>query len=199
MKQTLLAALALTASLAASSAAAVTFHVAPDGSDQWSGRLQKPNGDRTDGPLASLQAARDAVRRFKAAEPPNEPVEVVVADGQYRLVQPLVFTPDDSGTEAAPMVYRAAPGAKPVFSGGRPITGFKAGGDGLWTVRVPGAAEAQWTFEQHWVNGRRATRARSPNKFYFHMAGKVAQGVDPATGKEADLGRRAFIARPDDL
>jgi hypothetical protein len=31
------------------------------------------------------------------------------------------------------------------------------------------------------------------------MAGKVLEGVDPNTGKEADLTRRAFVARPDDI
>ncbi len=32
-----------------------------------SGKLTKPNANRTDGPLASLAGARDAVRKLKAA------------------------------------------------------------------------------------------------------------------------------------
>ncbi len=35
---------------------AVTFHVSPQGNDAWSGRHERPNQDRTDGPLASLRA-----------------------------------------------------------------------------------------------------------------------------------------------
>jgi 3D (Asp-Asp-Asp) domain-containing protein len=183
----------------ASVASAATFHVAPDGNDQWSGRLEKPNAGKTDGPLASLAGARDAVRKLKAAGPLKEPVKVVVADGLYTLAETLTLAPEDSGTQAAPVTYEAAPGARPVFSGGRRITGFKAGADGLWTAQIPDAAAGNWTFEQLFVNGRRAVRARSPNKFYFHMAGKVLKGVDPATGQEADLSARAFVARPDDL
>ena len=51
---------------------AETLYVAPDGNDAWSGRLARPNAGRTDGPLASLQGARDAIRSQKAAAPwPN--------------------------------------------------------------------------------------------------------------------------------
>ena len=56
-----------------------------------------------DGPLKSLQAARDAIRALKAKGPLAEPVRVVVADGVYRMSEPLVFTPEDSGTEKSPV------------------------------------------------------------------------------------------------
>jgi len=175
------------------------FYVAPDGNDQWSGRLAKPNADKTDGPLASLAGARDAVRKLKAKGPIEKPVTVVVAGGEYALAETVVFGPEDSGTQAAPIRYVAQAGAKPVFSGGRRITGFTAGADGLWTVKVPDAGHGKWTFEQLWVNGRRAVRARSPNTFYYYMAGKVASGIDPLTGKEANLASRAFVARKADV
>jgi len=41
------------------------LHVSPGGDDGWSGRLERPNEGRTDGPLASLIGARDAVRRAR--------------------------------------------------------------------------------------------------------------------------------------
>ncbi|MBM4085531.1 MAG: hypothetical protein FJ272_12130, partial [Planctomycetes bacterium] len=132
----------------------LTLHVAPDGKDAWSGRLERPNAAKTDGPLASLKGARDAVRRLKAQGPLTQPVRVMVAGRNYALAEPLVFTPEDSGTEQAPVSYEAAPGAKPVFSGGRSITGFKRGADGVWTAHVPEVAAGRWYFEQLFVNGR---------------------------------------------
>jgi hypothetical protein len=39
-----------------------TFYVSPDGRDAWSGRLATPNSSRSDGPFATLEAARSAVR-----------------------------------------------------------------------------------------------------------------------------------------
>ena len=151
------------------------------------------------GPLASLEEARDAIRRLKADGPLREPVTVVVADGAYTLERPWLLTPEDSGTQACPIRYEAAPGAHPIFSGGRRITGFQPGEGGLWTARLPDAAAGTWSFEQLFVNGRRATRARSPNTFYYYMLRKVTYGVDPLTGQRADLSHRAFVARADDI
>jgi hypothetical protein len=178
---------------------AETLHVAPDGKDGWSGRLARPNTDRSDGPLASLQGARDAIRKLKATATLREPLQVLIADGTYPLSETLVFTPEDSGTQACPIRYLAAPGSRPVFSGGRPITGFQPRDDGNWLAHVPAVAAGNWYFEQLWVNGRRATRARSPNKFYYYVANGLEYGVDPATGQSAKLSNRAFRARPEDL
>jgi hypothetical protein len=178
---------------------AATLHVAPTGNDAWSGRVAVPNADKTDGPLATLAGARDAVRKLKAQGPLAEPVQIVVADGVYPMNEALVLTPADSGSAACPISYEAAPDAAPRFTGGRPVTGFTRGADGVWTARVPEVAAGQWYFEQLWVNGRRAVRARSPNKFYYHIAAKVNRGVDPATGQEADLTNRAFRARAENI
>ncbi|MEW6303135.1 MAG: right-handed parallel beta-helix repeat-containing protein [Verrucomicrobiota bacterium] len=183
----------------ASPARALTLYVAPGGNDQWSGRSAEPNAQRTDGPVASLAGARDAIRRLKSAGPLNEPVRVVVADGAYHLAAPVVFTPQDSGTAQAPITYEAAPRARPVFSGGRVISGFKPGADGVWTAEIPDVKAGRWYFEQLFVNGRRATRARTPNKFYHYLAGKVTTNIDPLTGKEADLSNRAFRVNAADI
>lgn len=178
---------------------ALTLYVAPDGNDSWSGLLPRPNAERSDGPLASLRGARDAIRTLKSGGPLAKPVRVVVAEGTYLLTEPIIFTPEDSGTSRCPITYQAAPGARPVFDGGRVIRGFKRGEDGLWTATLSEVAAGKWYFEQLFVNGRRAVRARSPNKFYYYTAQKVGYGTDPATGEAADLANRAFVARPGDI
>lgn len=177
---------------------AITFYIAPNGNDSWSGKLAQPNADQTDGPFASLQGARDAVRRLKADGGLNAPVEIIIADGVYSIDEPVTFTPEDSGTEEFPITYKAAPGAKPVFSGGKAITGFTPGEDGIWTANIPEVAAGEWYFEQLWVNGQRATRARTPNKFYYYMGGKVGTGIDPDTGESTNLENRAFKVRSED-
>ncbi len=171
------------------------LYVAPDGNDAWSGTLARPNARRTDGPLASLPGARDALRRLRTRGAQKAPVRVTIAGGTYFLKEPVVFAPQDSGTAQAPVVYEAAPGAKPIFTGGRRIAGFRPGPDGVWTARVP----ADWRFEQLWVNGRRAVRARTPNRFYFYTAGNVSAGVDPLTGQTTNLAGRAFRAHAEDI
>ncbi len=186
----------LAAALAACAGApAMNLYVSPDGRDTWSGRLPAANADRTDGPLASLAGARDRVRALKAAGPLHEPVEVRFASGEYRLTAPVRFGPNDSGTQAAPITYAAAPGARPIFTGGRRVEGWQVGADGRWRTKVA----AGTPFEQLWVNGQRAVRARTPNKFYHHVLGQVDHGIDPLTGQAADLSHRAFTARRQDI
>ena len=189
----------LVCAIFAGAAMAATLHVSPGGQDTWSGKLAQPNAERTDGPLASLAGARDAVRRVKAAGPLTEPVRVIFAEGRYPTTQPVRLEPADSGTDAFPIRYEAAAGAKPVISGGVAITGFKQAEKGVWAVDLPQIRAGQPRFEQLFINGRRAVRARSPNTLYYYMADKVASGIDPATGASADMSRRAFIARPGDI
>ncbi|MDZ7617912.1 MAG: hypothetical protein U1E05_12985, partial [Patescibacteria group bacterium] len=180
-------------------AGAVTLHVAPDGNDGWTGRLERPNAEGTDGPLASMAGARDAVRALKSKQPLATPVRVLFADGVYPALETVTFTVEDSGTEACPITYEAAPGAKPIFSGGKRIGGFQPGEGGVWQARIPEVADGKWLFEQLWVNGRRATRARSPNAFYYYTPESAGYGIDPDTGKAGVLNHRAFRARAEDI
>jgi len=104
--------------LATAPAAATTIYVSPNGNDKWSGRIAEANSRKTDGPLASLLAARDAIRKLKSTSPDGKlasSATVIVAGGRYEMRQTLVLTNFDSGTEKCPVVYRAADGAKPVF------------------------------------------------------------------------------------
>ena len=96
-------------------AAPVTLHVSPQGDDAWSGTLPTPNAAGDDGPLASLHAAREAVRNLKQDGMLPGPVRVVIAEGVYELTRPVTFTPEDSGSEDCPVVYAGLPGA--VISG----------------------------------------------------------------------------------
>ncbi|MFO0788143.1 MAG: right-handed parallel beta-helix repeat-containing protein [Pirellulales bacterium] len=177
-------------------ARAANFYVAPTGDDGWSGQLARPNASNSDGPLASLTGARDAIRRFKSTTKSGEEVKVIIADGEYQLLQPLVLEPQDSGTSSGDISYEAAEGAHPVFTAGRKITGFQASADGNWTAQVPEVAAGKWYFEQLWVNGRRAIRARSPNKFYYYVNGHAAPGAD---GKPSKPANQAFRGNSADL
>ncbi len=114
---------------AAAEAGGATYYVATGGNDQWSGTLAEPNADKSDGPLATLEAARDAIRqRKRAGGLPAGGVTVAVRGGTYSIAKPLELASQDSGTEAAPIVYRAQPGEVVRLAGGplvgdwRPVT-----------------------------------------------------------------------------
>ena len=42
-----------------------TVYVSPSGNDSWSGKLSAPNKAGTDGPVATLERARDAARTIR--------------------------------------------------------------------------------------------------------------------------------------
>jgi parallel beta-helix repeat protein len=154
-----------------------TLHVSPTGNDAWSGQRPQVTPGRTDGPLASLAAARDAVRRLRAAAP-DEPVNVLFAGGEYEITETVTFTPADSGTKSAPIRYLAMPGKQVVFRGGRRIKDWQAAGPGLYVADLPEVREGTWTFRQLFADNVRQTRARCPNvdptdprrKGFFYVA-----------------------------
>ncbi len=124
------------------------------------------------GPITSLAVARDAVRQARAGGDQSA-ARVVVADGIYALTEPVVFEPQDSG-----LSFEAAPGAKPVITGGRKIAGWREEG-GLWVANVDPA----WRFEALWINGERATRARTPNKGFVQATGQPTELLPGVTSK----------------
>jgi len=149
------------------------FYVAPNGNDSWSGRLPEPNKAVDDGPFATLDYARQAVRELLQAQAEGKegPIMVQVRGGEYLLSEPVVFTPEDSGTATCPITYEAYPGETPIFSGGKRITGFKRGEGELWVVEIPEVKAGEWYFRQLYINGERMSRARLPQEGYYKVAG----------------------------
>ena len=167
---------------------ALDLHVATDGNDAWSGKLARPNVARTDGPLASLEGARLAVR--KLPRPLTESVQVVFATGTYRLAKTVSFDAADGGDATHPIAYVAATGADVVLSGGRELPPFQPGKAGRWELRTPEGTE---TFEQLWVGDRRAVRARSHGQGYSFL-----QGMESET-KAGEAYRQKLNVDPKDL
>ena len=169
------------------SPAPVRLYVAPDGNDGWSGRRARRKPRTTDGPFATVARARDAIRDLRRAEgEPTRPVEVCIRGGTYALDEPLVLTPEDSGSERCPVTYKALGREKPVLSGGTRITGWKAttvNGHRAWQARLPDVkkgkpgrrslGEGGWYFRQLFVNGQRRPRTRLPRTGLYHFAGLV--------------------------
>ena len=100
------------------------FYLSPQGSDTWSGTLARPNAKGTDGPFASLERARDAVRELKKSK--SDDIVVFVREGTYSLTRTVVFGVEDSGEGESTVTYAAYPGDTPVFSSGREIKGWKS-------------------------------------------------------------------------
>ena len=147
--------------------------VAPNGNDAWCGTLPDPAANGKDGPLATVTRARDVLRERREKDGLRQ---VLIRWGTYFLSEPLVFEPRDSGTESAPVIYRAYPGETPILSGGERITGWRectVHGQRCWMAELPDVKAGKWTFTQLFVNGERRWRPRLPKTGFFHFADRV--------------------------
>ncbi|MDY7109961.1 MAG: right-handed parallel beta-helix repeat-containing protein [Planctomycetota bacterium] len=174
----------------AAPAPAAAFFVSPAGDDAWSGTAADPARDGSDGPFATLERARAAVRELLADGPPDRPIVVALRGGFYELARPIVFTPDDSGAPRAPVSYRAYRGEQPILSGGRRLGGWRIARDGRWRLTLPRAADREWTFSQLWVDDQRRFRPRLPARGYRRIAGEIGPS-EAAAGRGHDRFRFA--------
>ncbi len=173
-----LALAAFSLNLALCSAAPTALYVSPDGNDAWSGRLERPASDRKDGPKATLASALEAGRRVKGEGKAADGLTIFIRGGVYSLAEPVRLLPQDSGIDSArPLTLQAYGGERPVFSGGRRITGWRKveGKPGLWQTEIPEVRNGQWYFRQLFINGERMQRARTPNEGYFRIEGGSPQ------------------------
>ena len=152
----------------------VCFYVSPEGNDRYSGRIEAPNADATDGPFATITQARDAVRVVRAAEPQRQASFIIyLRGGIYYLDQAFTLSPEDSGTTTSPTIFRNYAGEKPILSGGRRLTGWRQTSDHRWTLSIPDAASGSWNFSQLFVNGERRYRPHLPRTGYYQVASQL--------------------------
>jgi hypothetical protein len=137
--------------LLASNVAAREFYVSPSGDDAHPGTKQQP--------FRSLERARDAVRQINATMTGD--IVVYLAGGEYRLVQPVTFTPTDSGRDGHKIIYTAVAGQTPVITGGLTVSGWQVHHAKNNIYRAPLDVGL---FRQLYIDNTPAIRARTPNR-----------------------------------
>jgi len=146
----------------------------------WSQLYVSTTGsDRNEGgkssPYATIAMAVRKAREMRRLNDPSikQGIEIIVENGTYRLSETLFIRPEDSGTDGSPTIIKAAPNARPVFSGGIEIRGWRklqASVIGLpatsktkvWMTDVPMKGNII-PFRQLWINGVKAIRAKAQN------------------------------------
>ena len=162
LRRIALCAIMLAASLAAAQDA--TLYVATNGNDAWTGRLDAPNADNTDGPFATLGRARIEIRKLKKQNAIPNGATVLVRAGYYCLSKTLRFRPEDAGTEKGRITYRAFDGEKVTLSGGRVISNFTPHKGAIVKADVAAAGIKDFNFRTLYFNGKRQPMARYPNE-----------------------------------
>jgi len=125
-----------------------------------------PTGD-----IKTLSEAREAIRAMRLPKEEDqaigllpEPITVQLSGGRHQLDDPFRLNIYDSATSDKPITYEAAPGTKPVLSGGFKVTGWQPHDGpvkGVWKAVIPDHRPA-YKFRQLFVNDEPMIRSRWP-------------------------------------
>jgi len=145
-----------------------SLYLSPNGNDANTGKMESP--------FNTLIRAKDVIRVMKQFDTTLNDFHVILRGGTYTLDTTLVFTSDDSAPTSGKISYEAYPGEVPIISAGLEIMGWTVE-NGIWVANLP---KAGWNFEQLFVNGKRAVRARTPNIGYNYvdLCGAYQNGED---------------------
>src|SRR3954471_12719525 len=114
---------------------AADIYVAPGGLDTNPGTKEKP--------MATVAMALRKAREMRRVNDPaiTNGIHIIIANGVYAFSEPLFVRPEDSGTPETPTVIEAPPGAKPVFSGGIAVKGWRKATEKM--AGLPAAAQGK--------------------------------------------------------
>jgi hypothetical protein len=164
--------LLLAAALASPAMADINLYVAPNGNDTAPGTLAAP--------FATIARARDEIRRLK----PSAPVTVHVRGGVYELPATLHLTSEDSGTTAAPIVYRAYKNERPILTVAHRLAGFVPFKGKILKTDVAAQGMHGVYFRQLFYGDQRQHLARYPN---YDSANPYAGGWAYVDGKPVPM------------
>ena len=131
-----------------------TVHLSSTGSDKGDGTSSSP--------YYSLQQAIEN----RLSDTRKDTLFVEIASGTYQMDAPLMI--DQSNNR--PIVFKAK-GKHPVFVGGMQIKGWKPWQRGIYRAYVPEVKLYDYSFEQFYINGKRAVPARTPNVDWYMVQG----------------------------
>ncbi len=125
-----------------------TYYVSPTGNDS-------NNGLSTSAPFKTLNHARAVVATQIGSQTGD--INVDFAGGDYPFSAPVTFGTSDSPKPGYTIRYQAESGQTPVFDGGASVTGWTQVSGSIYSASLSGIS----SLRDLWVNGKRATIARS--------------------------------------
>lgn len=133
------------------------IYVSPLGCDTCDGSSKSP--------FKTLRMALRAARNIRMQAGKHQPeggITIHLADGEYRLHEPLYVRSEDSGTSSSPTIIKGSRDA--VLSGGINVRGWKKEGK-LFVAEAPIFNGCRLNFRQMYVNGTKVVKARDVAEF----------------------------------
>lgn len=144
--------LAIFFSLPVFGAIQATYYVSTEGDDSNPGSFAQP--------FATMEKARDVVRTINSSMTGD--IEVIFMPGRYYINSTVEFNESDSGSNGYDVIYKSYDGpGSAFFIGGQVVSGWQQHSGQIYKTVIPGA-----DFSTLYVNGKRAIKARTPNRVY---------------------------------
>lgn len=160
-------------------ALAIEYYVHPNGNDKWTGTVQDQNAQGSDGPFATIERVKSAVRNAKKSIGVNEKITIFIASGSYYLKAPLIFSFWDSGFADKEILWQGEPNGGVTISGGAQIT-CKKSSTAVYDCPLQERLLSQVYFDPErikgntpkfdlYVDNQKMTLARWPDKDWAHI------------------------------
>lgn len=146
-------------------AESISLHVSPAEENAADGSAEKP--------FATPHRAVEELTKVAEVHPDAD-VQIVFADGTYRIDRPIVLKPKDVPANGS-VTFAAEGGAAPTISGGIEVAGWTDAGEGIWQAPLPEvfrqANEGRGSPlpRELFVGEKRRPRARHPNEGFFRI------------------------------
>lgn len=144
-------------------------------------------------PFATLQKAYSKAVDFSG----TDTVYINMAPGIYKMEQTLTL----NHPSKAPLVIAGCgtDAEQTVISGGIQIGGWEKVSENLWKAQVAETEKYGFVFEQLYVNGLRAIRAKSPDKGWFFIQKEKEYIHYRGNGRFPEYSTQRFTVDPKDL
>ena len=99
------------------------LYVSNTGNDNWSGRIHEPSQDSKDGPFATIEAARNEIRRLKEENKlPDGIINIELQGGSYELQSVFKLESTDGGLDTdSRIIYSGQAENEVKLTGGRAV------------------------------------------------------------------------------
>ncbi len=159
------------------------FYVSTQGNDE--------NAGTESAPFLTIERAAEEVRKYN--ENMTGDIIVNIAPGRYELNDRIRLRAEDSGSNGYDVIYRGARHNLPVISGGRIVSGWQKGENGIWHAK----AEHLKFVRDLYIDDAMGIRAQTQNKISGIRNYKNADGV--WTGFYVRKSQLGFLENPEDV
>lgn len=159
------------------------IYVSPNGSKNATGTLVSPLGSIHDAILLS-----DKIKS-------NDTVFIHLLPGTYYLDKPIEITHND----IHPLIIEGDQQNKPIISGGIKISNWEKLPNGWWKTNLQEVTHSGLYFEQLFINGKRGTRARTPNNEWFFAQSASEIIHHRGTGRIPEYATQEIKVKPEDI